>query len=112
MKILFFALLLLSFIPIFWSFRQNQSDKRGQYIYTAYLISFLVFMYCAIFRDLYFGYELGDLFFYSIFLFAMIISNLGIGLRKRIGRELKYLFSTINIVATVYLILMLCKSIR
>src|ERR1035437_9703734 len=105
MKILFFALLLLSFIPIFWSFRQNQSDKRGQYIltitYTAYLISFLVFMYCAISRDLYFGYELGDLFFYSIFLFAMIISNLGIGLRKRIGRELKYLFSTINIVATV-----------
>jgi len=69
-------------------------------------------MYCTLFTNLYFGYELGDLMIYFIFTVAMVVSNFGIGLRNKIGREFKYFLSTMNIIASVSLIIMLIKSIR
>jgi len=115
MEILILILLLLTFIPVFMPFGQRSEDKRGQQTltvsYVIYLLSFSILIYCALFRDLYFGYELGDLMIYFVFTVAMVVSNFGIGLRNKIGREIKYFFSTINIIASTYLIIMLWKHL-
>ncbi|ADQ80504.1 hypothetical protein Palpr_2371 [Paludibacter propionicigenes WB4] len=115
MKILISILLLLTFTPVFMPFGKLSEDKRGQQTltvsYAIYLLSFSILVYCALFRDLYWGFELGDLMIYFVFTVTMVVSNFGIGLRNKTGREIKYFFSTINIIASIYLIIMLWKHL-
>ena len=115
MEILISILLLLTFIPVFLPFGQRSKDKKGLNTlivsYVIYLLSFIILIYCAFFRDLYFGYELGDLIIYLVFTIIMVVSNFGIGLRNKTGREFKYFFSTINTIASIYLIIMLWKHL-
>lgn len=40
----------------------------------------------------------------------MALSNLGMGMRNKVGKEVKYFFSTVNILAGVYLIKILFES--
>jgi len=111
MEFILLGILLLTFIPVFIPFRKTLSDTRGLKIltitYVIYLILFLVIVYLALFKDLYFGFELGDLQIYALLYLAMILANCGIGLRNSIGQEFKYFFSLINVFASIYLIYML-----
>jgi hypothetical protein len=114
MEYIILGLLLLTFIPVFIPFKKTQSDKRGQDIltitYIIYLVLFLLFVYFVIFKNLSFCFELGDLMIYALLYLAMIVANLGFGLRNSIGREFKYFFSLINVIASIYMIQMLMIS--
>lgn len=113
MEIILLTILLLTFIPVIKPFGLNSSENRGQLVlaisYILFFISYLIFWYLALFKDLYFGYELGDLFYYFIFYLAMIVANLGMGLRNRIGVEFKYFFSAIILIANTWLITVILK---
>ena len=111
MEFILLGLLLLTFIPVFIPYRKTLYDIRGLKIltitYVIYLVLFLLFVYLVFFKDLYFGYGLGDLEIYALLYLAMILANCGIGLRNSVGQEFKYLFSLMNVSASIYLIYML-----
>lgn len=114
MQIFFLIILLLTFIPVIKPFGLKTSDNRGLLVltisYILYFLSYLSFWYFTLFKDMYFGYELGDLIFYLIFSLTMIVANFGMGLRNKIGVEFKYFFSTIIIIASIWIIIMIFKS--
>ena len=107
-------ILLLTFVPVIRPFGKKQLKNSGQLlltgVYLLYLILYLIFWYLVLFKDLNLGYELGNLFFYLIFTVAMVLSNLGMGFRNKIGKELKYFFSALNIIAGIYLVKMIFES--
>ncbi len=104
----------MSFIPIFLPFKKSQADKRGQDIliitYLIYLVLFILLVYFVLFKELSFGLELGDLVIYAVSYLVMMIANLGLGLRNSTGREIKYIFSLINVITSIYLIHMFTIS--
>jgi len=114
MEYFFLGLLLLSFIPIFIPFKRSSIDKRGKDIliitYLIYLILFLLLVYFVLIKELSFGFELGDLVIYAVSYLVMIIANLGLGLRNSTGKEIKYIFSLINFITSIYIINMLTIS--
>lgn len=114
MEIILIIILLLTFVPVIKPFGENKLDNSGQLILTGtylfYLVLYLIFGYLVSFENLYFGYELGDLFYYLIFTVVIVSSNLCMGLRNKTGKELKYFFSALNIISGIYLISMLHES--
>lgn len=115
MKIVLLILLILTFVPVIKPFGLKTSDNKGNLVltipYILYFVSYLSFWYFALFEDLYFGYELGDLIYCLIFSLAMIFANFGMGLRNKLGLELKYFFSILIVFANIWLITMIFKGL-
>lgn len=114
MEFLIPFILISTLIPVFKPFGSVKSDKRGLpflfFTYSLYLLTFLTFWHFSLFQDMHLGYELGDIVYYFIFTLTMVIANLSMGFRNKMGVEFRYFISAIILIANIWMISMIFQS--
>lgn len=118
MYLIILSLLAISFIPVLFPFgkRLNKESNRNLLLatYLSYTLCYLFLLYAAYYLELYFGHELGDLYYYLIFSVIMIVLNVVMWFRNKfpleVCKQYNYIFSAVNFLSTAYLVTCLLES--
>lgn len=118
MDIIILSLIAISLIPVVFPLGKRLTKESSRTVLLAthlsYTLCYLFLLYAAYFLELYFGLELGDLYYYLIFSVIMIILNVVMWFRNKFPLEVRkqynYIYSVVNILSTAYLVTCLLES--